>query len=242
MRKLLLTVAAGVISVSLFAQTAVTAKPHNKAEMMAKFKNAKAVPYQPQVNADLNGTPLNTNTFYAKSGARTGESIGITGYPLMSNSASYDRVRVYDDGAISAIWTGSTVADGSWADRGSFYNHNDGASWGPAPTARVETVRTGFPELLTVMDHEVVIAHDGTNQRLFANASIGGTTWTELPTSGMHHGLWPRAYCPAGTDDIYLVSPNASPVVTINFSRSDDGGATWTVLNDVLPLDSTNCF
>lgn len=238
MRKLLLTVAAGVLSVSMFAQT--VAQKHDRAVMLAKFKNAQAVPYAPKSDMDLSGAPLNTSVFY-KSGSRTGEAIGATGYPLQSNSAAFDRVIAYADGSISAIWTGSTVADGAWADRGSFYNHNDGGSWGPAPTARVETVRSGFGEIVFCEDHEVVASHDGAAIRLFANSAPGATDWTELGGSTQHIGLWPRLYCPAGTDDLYLVSPNSGTPTAVNFSRSDDGGATWTVLNDVLPLDAANC-
>lgn len=243
MRKLLLTLATGFLAVSMFAQSAIQTTPHNRAEMMAKFKNAKAVPYNPNAKDNAIGAPINNETFYAKAGARTGTTVGSTGYPLQSNGAAFDRVRAYDDGSVSAIWTGSTLIDHAWADRGMFYNHNDGTSWGAAPTTRVETVRSGFGELLTVMDHEVVISHDGATIRMFANSAPGATDWSELPGSTIHVGLWPRAYCPAGTDDIYLVSGNASPATAITFSRSDDGGNTWTVSNYTLPyLDSVNCI
>ena len=241
MRKLLLTVAAGLLSVSLFAQSAIQIEKHDRAAMMAKFKNAQAVPYTPKSSMDKVGAPVNGSTFYAKSGSRTGEAIGSTGYPLQSNSAAMDRVIAYGDGTISALWTGSTVADGSWADRGMFYNRFDGTSWGPAPTARVESVRCGFGSIVTVEDHEVVASHDGATIRLFGNSAIGATDWTELGGSTQHLGLWPRITCAAGTDDLYLISPNSGTPTAINFSRSDDGGETWTVLNDVLPLDSANC-
>ncbi len=241
MRKLILTVVSGLITVFTYAQAPIQTQPHDRAEMMAKFKNAQPVPYSPVLKD--NGVPVNTESFYLKSGTRTGENIGETGYDLQSNSGAMDRVRAYADGKISAIWTGSAVADGSWLDRGMFYAHNDGASWGAMPTAKVETVRSGFGSIVTVMDHEVVISHDGATIRGFANAAIGGTTWTELGISTIHLGLWPRAYCPAGTDDIYVVSANANPPSGITFSRSDDGGATYTIANYLLPyLDSANCF
>ncbi len=238
MRKLILTLATGFMTLSMFAQAPIQSSAHTKAEMMAKFKNATAVPFNPSVKNDGAGVPYNTESFYLKSGARTGETIGSTGYPLQTNSAAFDRIIAYPDGSISAIWTGSTVADGSWADRGTFYNHNDGTSWGAAPTARVETARSGFGSLIMVEDHEVVFSHDGTNVNVYANSAVGATDWTALPTSGTHVGLWPRAYCPAGTDDIYLISPNSGTPTYVNFSRSDDGGASWTIQNQVLPIDA----
>ena len=243
MRKLILLFATGLLSVSLFAQSAIQTKTHDKAALMQKFKTATAVPYHPVAKDDATtGVPSNNETFYAKSGLRTGEIVGSTGYDLQTNSAAMDRVRAYDDGTISVIWTGSTVADHVWDDRGMFYNFYDGTSWGAAPTARVEPVRSGFGGIYTVMDHEVVISHDGASINLFANSEIGNTDWTSLPVSGQHLGLWPRAYVPIGTDDIYLVSPNTATPTAINFSRSDDGGATYTVLNSTLPLDAGTCF
>ena len=242
MRKLILLFATGLLSVSLFAQSAIQTQTHDKAALMQKFKNATAVPYQPVVKDDATGTPINTESFYAKSGSRTGTNVGATGYDLQTNSAAMDRVRAYDDGTISVIWTGSTVADGTWSDRGMFYNHYDGATWGAAPTVRVEPLKSGFGSIVTVMDHEVIIDHDGVLINMYANTSIGGTVWTSLPVSGQHIGLWPRAYVPEGTDDIYLVSPNSGTPTAINFSRSDDGGATYTVLNSTLPLDAGTCF
>ena len=241
MKKLILTLLTGLLTLSMFAQSAAQVTPFNRAEMMAKLKNAKAVPYQSTVKDNGTGIPYNAETFYAKSGSRTGETIGNTGYPLQSNSAAMDRVIAYPDGSISAIFTGSTVADGSWADRGMFYNHNDGTSWGPAPTARVETARSGFGTLIMVEDHEVVLSHDGTTIGAYANSAAGATDWSALGVSTLHIGLWPRAYCPVGTDDIYLISPNAGTPTAINFSRSDDGGATYTVSNSTLPLDAAAC-
>ncbi|MEZ5013168.1 MAG: hypothetical protein R2794_02650, partial [Chitinophagales bacterium] len=164
MRKLILTLATGFLSVSLFAQAAFQVTPHNRAEMLAKFKNAKAVPFHPNFT-DESGVPVDNATFQAKAGSRTGEMIGSTGYDLQSNAATMYRVVGYPDGSVSALWTGSTVADGAWSDRGMFYNHSDGATWGAAPTSRVEGVRSGFGGIMSVMDHEVEYSHDGTNIR-----------------------------------------------------------------------------
>lgn len=162
--------------------------------------------------------------------------IGNTGYPLQTNSAAKNRMRVYTDGKVSCVWIGSEVFDGAWADRGTFYNHYNGTTWGAFPTDRVEAIRTGFCELLTVVDREVVIAHDGSTIRLYRNTAIGSTTWAELPTSGFVTGLWPAAYCPSGTNDIFMVNANSGTPTAISFSRSDNGGLSWAVSNYTLPF------
>ena len=97
MRKLILLFATGLLSVSLFAQSAIQTKTHDKAALMQKFKTATAVPYHPVAKDDATtGVPSNNETFYAKSGLRTGEIVGSTGYDLQTNSAAMDRVRAYE--------------------------------------------------------------------------------------------------------------------------------------------------
>ena len=238
MRKLILTLATGFMTLSMFAQSAIQAVPQNASTAKAKMKNATAVPFIPSSKNDGTGVPYNTESFFLKAGARTGETIGSTGYPLQTNSAAMDRVIAYPDGSVSAIWTGSAVADGAWADRGMFYNHNDGTSWGAAPTARVETARSGFGSIIEFDGRELVASHDGANVGVYANSAPGATDWAALPISAAHTGLWPRVASPAGTDDIYVISPNSGTPTHMNFSRSDDGGATYTIQNQILPIDA----
>jgi len=166
--------------------------------------------------------------------------IGNTSYDVQSNNAAKHRISVYDDGKISAAWTGSTdYAVGTTnPDRGMFFNHYNGGAWGALPAARVESTKTGFGEVITVDDHEVMIAHDGAvvSMQLYANTTIGGTTWTEITGSDDVTGFWPSAVCPAGTNDIYVLNANANPPTELRFSRSDDGGLTWAVLNSTVPF------
>ncbi len=170
--------------------------------------------------------------------------IGRTSYDVQTNNGAKHRLIVYDDATISATWTGSTDFSGAltFNDRGMFFNRRDfGGTWGAYPTARVETTKTGFGEMVTVEDHEVMMAHDGAVLaiQLYANTTIGGTTWTELAGSDDVTGFWPSAYCPEGTNDIYMVNANANPPTELRFSRSDDGGNTWAVLNTTLPYLTT---
>ena len=71
--------------------------------------------------------------------------IGNTSYDVQSNNAAKHRISVYDDGSISAAWTGSTdYAVGTTnPDRGMFFNHYNGATWGAFPATRVESTKTG---------------------------------------------------------------------------------------------------
>jgi len=165
-------------------------------------------------------------------------NIGNTTYDVQTNSASKQRIKVYDDGKISAIWTGSTDFGGAFPERGMFYQHYDGAAWMAAPTERIESVRTGFGGILNVEDHEVIVSHDAATNKIqiFSNDAIGGTTWTELDGSDDVRGIWPVSYCPDGTDDIYVVNADTQIINSISFSRSDDGGSTWGVLNYTLPF------
>ncbi len=167
--------------------------------------------------------------------------IGRTSYDVQTNNGAKHHLIVYDDATISASWTGSTDFTGAvtFNDRGMFFNHRDfGGTWGAYPTTRVETTKTGFGEIITVDDHEVILSHDGAalSIQLYANATLGGTSWTELAGSDDITGFWPSAFCPAGTNDVYVVNANANPPTELRFSRSDDGGATWAVLNTTLPF------
>lgn len=157
---------------------------------------------------------------------------------MQTNNGAKHRIEVYDDGSVSASWTGSVnygwILPDPPPDRGMFFNHYDGVSWGAYPTTRIETAIQGFGEVISVGDHEVSLSH--TPIQVYANTTVGGTVWTELAGSDDVTGFWPMTYSPDGTDDIYVICANANPPTALNFSRSDDGGNTWTVLNSTLPF------
>lgn len=162
-------------------------------------------------------------------------AIGTTTYDLQTNGGNKSRLLVYPDGTASALWTGSTSMAATFSDRGMFFNSLDG-SWGAFPTARIEGVRTGFGDIVQVGDHEVMLSHDGTNIRVYKNATLGGTSWTETAGSTDITGLWPNAFCPEGTNDIYVVNANTGTPTAVYFSRSSDGGENWEVLEYTLPF------
>ena len=164
-------------------------------------------------------------------------TVGTTTYDVQTNNSAKHRIIVYDDGTVSTVWTGSTDLTGTFLDRGMFYNRYEGA-WGAAPTARAESVRTGFGEILNVEDHELIISHDaGANKiQLFENDAIGSTTWTETAGSDDIRGIWPVAYSPASSNIVYVVCADTQIITSMIFSRSDDGGESWNVLNYTLPF------
>lgn len=173
-------------------------------------------------------------TLVYKAQAQIPITIGTTTYDKQTYGASNNHLIAYPDGKISASWMGSNTFTPSFANLGTYFNHYNGASWGAFPASRLETAKTYSTELLTVLSHEVVVADDVSRVLLFKNAAIGGTTWTETGGSDVIDGWYPMAYCPAGTDDIYVVTmkPNQEDLL---FSRSDDGGETWAILEQQMP-------
>ena len=161
-------------------------------------------------------------------------TIGTTTYDYQTYGSSNNHLIAYPDGKVTAAWMGSSTFTPAFTNLGTYYNHFNGVSWGSFPTARLETAKTYSTEILTVMSHEVVVADDVSRVLLFKNTTIGGTSWTETGGSDVIDGWYPMAYCPEGTDDIYVVTmkPNQEDLL---FSRSDDGGETWAILEYALP-------
>lgn len=192
-------------------------------------------------------------SFYAKAVNET--EIGETIYDLMSNSSIQNRNLVHSDGTISASFTYGMQAT-AFADRGSGFNYFNGTSWGPLATARIETVRTGWPSMmLTATGQETVISHAGSGPFVLnKRASKGTGTWTQslLPTTSGLWYLWPRATT-GGTNGnsihcIGITAPTGNGGTVhegidgaLSYWRSTDQGVTWDIVESILPdLDSTN--
>ncbi|MBC8173622.1 MAG: PKD domain-containing protein [Chitinophagales bacterium] len=244
MRKLILTMISSALFLGVFGQSSVVSS--SSSQMKERIRNnpsIQAIPTQ-LIPVTDNGIPYSNaaEVFTPAAKFRASDIIGVTGYDLQTNSGAFNRIIAYPDGTRSAIWTGSDVADGAWADRGMYYRYYDGSTWGAEPEARLENVRTGFGEIIIVEDHEVVVSHDGSFAiRLFKNSAKGMTDWVECGGSGAPTGLWPRMYCPVGTDDLYIIQGNANPPTALYFSKSTDGGETWDILNEAIldPLVDT---
>jgi hypothetical protein len=184
--------------------------------------------------------------------------IGASRYDMQTNGTIHnDRLLVWPDGTISATWTRAT-ADPGYSDRGTGYNYHDGSSWGPAPSARIETIRTGWPSVHQWNgDGEMIVSHNSTVNLVFSTrATKGSGAWTESlkPTapSGVTGLIWPRVITNgANHQNIHIIvvtTPTANGGVAyqgldgaVIYFRSLDGGATWDKNGIVLPgMESPN--
>lgn len=163
-------------------------------------------------------------------------AIGNTTFDFQSYWGNHNRMVAYPDGKVSAAWVGSDGFGAGFTDRGMFFNHFNGISWGAFPTGRIEGEKTYFGELLQVLNHEVIISDQATRLLVHKNSTIGANDWTETAGSDVIDGYNPMAYCPAGTDDIYVINTKKITFESLLFSRSDDGGETWAVNEYFLPF------
>ncbi|HEY9018855.1 T9SS type A sorting domain-containing protein [Thiomicrospira sp.] len=176
--------------------------------------------------------------------------IGGTVYDLQSNSSFMQRTYMFPDGSISAVWTRGTTPT-SYPERGTGYNYYDGSAWGPAPSARIEPVRCGWPNIAPYMENgEIVCAHTGGAAGLiFSYRENKGTgDWTNfylVGPEGHEDILWPRMITTGENNEIIHVICITPPVANggtvyegldgaLLYSRSDDGGVTWNPENMVL--------
>ncbi len=167
-------------------------------------------------------------------------TIGTTTYDLQTYSSSKNRIVAYSDGQISATWIGSSSLSPSFSDRGMYFNQLIDGVWGAYPTARIEGLKAGFGEIVEVDDHEIMVSNSTSSILLYKNSAPGAEDWTPTAGSGDISGSWPVAYCPAGSDDIYLVNANSTTPTELYFSKSTDGGESWAIAEYTLPFLTTD--
>ena len=197
--------------------------------------------------------PLTEKEKNLKTSALTTGVIGTTFYDLQSNGSVGDRIVVNPDGTIAACWTFAGSFTPTYADRGTGYNYFNGTTWGPAPTARLESGRVGWGNIVnTRSGKELVLAHNSVNSPLNSRPVKGTGTFTEtttaIPNATTTANMWPRMVSSGDTVYSIYVSNIVSPAIpyqgvngALCFSRSKDGGATWDITN-IVPagLDSSH--
>jgi hypothetical protein len=188
----------------------------------------------------------------------TNTTIGSSFYDLQTNASIPGRVILNPDGTISATWTFATSNPGGGTpERGTGYTYFNGTAWSAAPTTRLESVRTGWPNIgVTAGGKEIVIGHlaDGTAHDLImmSRPTKGTGAWTQ--TSLGIPDSWPRMVVGGSngqTVHVISQSKGAAPEnpdymgmdAAATYSRSLDGGVTWDKVRTVIPqIDATQYF
>ena len=241
MKKVLL-LSLGFLPAVLFAQS----RPNST--------TVKINPGKP-VSASMTPTQDVANPSKSKSKAKAigyaspvGKVVGQTFYDLQSNAAAQRRIVRYPGNKTSVTWTFSPDStDSQYPKRGAGYNHFNGTTWGPIPTSRVEaTTRTGWPALCTnASGQDVVLSHKFSNNTygnwMLKNTTAGGT-FTEAAVTTNNSNIWTRTansgnyiyMIDANQDTNYVKSP-ATTKQPVLFSKSTDGGATWSVDHILIP-------
>jgi hypothetical protein len=189
--------------------------------------------------------------------------IGYTNYDLQTNQSVQNRIYYYPDGTIGGTFTYGTAPIPTSTDRGTGYDYFDGTVWGAIPTARIESVRNGWPSYSPLLGGELVISHNGTTGLLVTTRPAKGTgTWTTSvlvgPQSagpGATTGLtWPRSITVGNTIHVIACTAQTTStsatvanmwsyeglVLALVYYRSDDGGLTWSTPQILPGMDSTS--
>ncbi|MBN1339325.1 MAG: hypothetical protein JXA03_08380 [Bacteroidales bacterium] len=193
------------------------------------------------------GSPSPAVNLYGNAEGYSEYQIGATDYDLQSNKSLSNRIWFYNDGTIGAVWM-MGFQPVTFPDRGTGYNYYDGTTWGPQPTARIESEKTGWPSYAAWgANGEINVAHTGLSQGLLiSRRSAKGTgtwaisylagpdvnndlVWPRIMTSGVNHEIL-HVIVPSGNATSYN---GQTPALLYN--RSNDGGQTWNILHQILP-------
>jgi hypothetical protein len=224
----------------------------------------KAVPYQkhmidsgtPGFQATVNANAHHTNADASRT-SFADSIIGTTMYDLQTNASVCNRIVLNTDSTISATWTMSHDSDPtSSPNRGTGYNYFNGIAWKPQPTARLESVRCGWPNIgVTGTNGEVIVSHEAStgtgNIHVLTRPVKGAGIWHD--TTLNYPDVWARMVV-GGTNKntIHIISQTTGATDSGNppfhgqdgaiaYSRSTDGGLTWDKYHTVIPeIDSSH--
>ena len=114
----------------------------------------------------------------------------VTLYDLQTSASNQSRIYLFPDGTIGATATWSQQNSPMY-DRGTGYNYFNGTAWGSLPTARVESIRTGWPEYHPFgPTGELIIAHEATGPLVMNTRTVKGTgTWTQTILPALPTGI-----------------------------------------------------
>ncbi len=254
MKKLLLTAFAFSMAICVNAQNR-PAPLSTVLDRLHRLGPQVPVPYQASISGNempvniINGTVINQSAPQHRT-SMVQTSLGTSTYDLQTNGSVQNRI--YNVGGTkAATWTFSTDVAGTYPDRGTAYVYNDGTAWSPAPTARIETDRRGWPNITRLANgNDVVVTHQSVTTATSTNTSVAGSnTWTQAACPNFPGGeptLWVRTAAggPDGNSihmiDVSYPTGNGGIVVNgldgcLNYSRSLDGGSTWDIVRSIPP-------
>lgn len=195
----------------------------------SKFLKIEAGQEVPVVNHSVAPAVRNISNTVKRSATAT--IIGNTTYDLQSNAAMPRRILSYPNGKISTVWTGSTEAS-SWTDRGTRYNSFDGTAWGSAPTAKLESKRVGWGNLVAVTAGEVVVSHVN---GVTTNTGVGTAFGTTRDAGEFGSLTWPRTVAVGNTIHA-IIGTSAGDAETgflapVYYGKSTNGGASFDTVS-----------
>jgi hypothetical protein len=181
--------------------------------------------------------------------------IGCTYYDLQSNCAMSNRVTNNNDGTFSAVWTTSPNSNAGYPLRGTGYNYFDGNSWLNFTCNRIESVRTGFTSIsVTPSGHEMAVSHkimgvDSSVINICWRNSKGTGPWTSATPISPGFDTWAKSCADDASENVYaiweglgvqtIVPSVAGQHGPIFFSRSTDGGISWSPKTVIHEIDSS---
>lgn len=212
---------------------------------LMKQKANVIAPMRKALNADL---PIvgekHANGYVSNKSVLDDPQVCVTKYDMQTNSSNQRRIYYYPDGTIGTT-TMLSQQSSLWTDRGTGYNYFDGNSWGAQPTARVETIKTGWPDYHPFgPTGELIIAHQSTGALVMNTRPVKGTgAWIQTLLPALPFNItgiqYPRVVT-NGTNHtnihiIALTLPVADGGQLYNgmdgallYCNSLDGGTTWS--------------
>jgi len=238
-----------LLAISLCLTSAAQIHPH-----FTKGKNyhVKSVFTRPIPDNIRIGTRQPNETVLSKS-VLSDASTMQTFYDTQSNRSTSEKVYMYPDGTIGVC--GTMAHDTNFTDRGTGYNFFNGTEWGPAPAARTESVRTGWPCIAPCGTGEITVAHRGGYGLVFMKRATRGTgTWTESviePPAGVAGLFYPRMVTSGvNRETVHVICNTADTIAggtiyngldgALIYNRSLDGGLSWEGWRQLDGLTSAN--